>query len=798
MKRLLYVMLMLGLSISVQAATYTWNGGGGNANLALSSNWADANVPVDGVSGAFVFDADNLEDPFNTNVQWNVDNITITNLLLNGNGTYLGFSATGAGEAALAGPVAVQVGTHSFAPGIVLSNNVTVDVQSGGVLTKESLGISGAFGIVKTGAGTLALETENTFSGGLTVNGGTLSFSENDNRLGVAGIGISLDGGTLSQTGVSDISSGRTYTIGAGGGELSVAGGRWANSGTVAGSFVGTGDVTKTGAGTLYINKPDNRTAGNLIIEEGTYEISFANRLRGDSSVTIMDGARLLGSYSSANIQNATTRSLILDGDATVAISGTASYDFGDVSGTGLLRVDNTSTGQLILSGNNSYSGGTLVQAGALVGNVDGALGTGNVTVTDGVLILTNGVLDDYIDDAAALVLDADSALSLDFPGTDTVGGISLDGGATTLLGGTYTAAQLSELGSGTYSGTGSLQVGAPAVEVFSQNAVGLLTSDAVWDPVAPGVSNVAVWAIAGNTSRKNALGGDASWLGIRVDAAVTRDIIIEASGSETLTLGSWGIDMSVVPNDATRNLFDINTGVALGAIQVWNVAETATGPSVDPRILTVNGSISGGAGNTLVKAGSGALVINSENNTFEGGVVILGGTLTANVDGALGVGDVTVTDGELILSGGVSDDYIDDAAALVLGTNAVLNLDFSGTDTVGGISLDGGATTLLVGTYTAAQLSALGDGTYSGSGSLQVASDVIEIGTVDYQFLPGGSNLSLSWTAESGASYAVQTNGNLVSGEWADYQTGITGSGGVSVTNDLIGPVGFFRIIVE
>lgn len=277
----------------------------------------------------------------------------------------------------------------------------------------------------------------------------------------------------------------------------------------------------------------------------------------------------------------------------------------------------------------------------------------------------------------------------------------------------------------------------AQAADIYSKNAEGLLTSDDVWNPAAPGASDVAVWKNAGNASRKNALGGNVSWQGIRVDADVTRNIIINASGTETLTLGTSGIDMSVAPTDSTQNLFDINTGVALGAAQVWNVAETSTGPTVDPRILTINGLISGATACTLTKAGSGALVINSANNSFDGGVVLSGGSLTGNADGAFGTGGMTVMDGaRLIMQGGTSNDYIDDLATLILGNGAELALDFTGADLVAGLSLDGGSTWLANGTYDVTDLDALGTGTYTGVGSVTVVPEPATIGIMGFGLL--------------------------------------------------------------
>ena len=56
--------------------------------------------------------------------------------------------------------------------------------------------MSGAATLAKTGAGTLLLTGNNSYSGGTSVNGGILAIT-NDNNLGASGTTVTLDGGTL-------------------------------------------------------------------------------------------------------------------------------------------------------------------------------------------------------------------------------------------------------------------------------------------------------------------------------------------------------------------------------------------------------------------------------------------------------------------------------------------------------------------------------------------------------------------------------------------------------------------------
>ncbi|MFA6172109.1 MAG: glycosyl hydrolase family 28-related protein [Kiritimatiellales bacterium] len=174
-------------------------------------------------------------------------------------------------------------------------------------------------------------------------------------------------------------------------------------------------------------------------------------------------------------------------------------------------------------------------------------------------------------------------------------------------------------------------------------------------------------------------------------------------TGSASTTNTQWGGTM------------DLNAG-----------ARTIT-VSVDAVVASI---ISNGG---LIKSGTKILTL-SGANSYAGGTTVSAGTLLANSDDALGAGGVTVADGAaLILQ---TNAAISDQAALVAGTNAVLTLDFTGLETVGALSLDGGTTWLTNGTYDAAALGALGTGTYTGGGSLAVTGTTSDPAHTPYGWL--------------------------------------------------------------
>ena len=107
--------------------------------------------------------------------------------------------------------------------------------------------ISGAGSFVQMGAGTTTLTATNTYTGGTTISGGTLAVSA-DANLGDTSGGLRFGGGTLQY--LAGFTSNRGVTLNAGGGTFDTNG----NSASIAGVISGSGDLTKSGTGTLTLS----------------------------------------------------------------------------------------------------------------------------------------------------------------------------------------------------------------------------------------------------------------------------------------------------------------------------------------------------------------------------------------------------------------------------------------------------------------------------------------------------------------------------------------------------------------
>lgn len=144
--------------------------------------------------------------------------------------------------------------------------------------------------------------------------------------------------------------------------------------------------------------------------------------------------------------------------------SGFGGASFGraavDVTGEGGIRL---ADGPLILTGRNDFSGGVTVEAGDLVADSDGALGTGDVEVRGGALTLKRAALGDQ----ASLGLSdslQDGAIRLDFSGSDIVGTLRI--GDTVHRCGTWGAVDSGAMFTdAVFSGSGVLQLAAEPIE---------------------------------------------------------------------------------------------------------------------------------------------------------------------------------------------------------------------------------------------------------------------------------------------------------------------------------------------
>jgi autotransporter-associated beta strand protein len=187
-----------------------------------------------------------------------------------------------------------------------LAFNRTGDVVQGTNFSSAS--ISGTGSLVQNGAGTLTLNAANTYSGGTTLNTGTLVIG-NTAAAGTGTItqssGSSLlkfdTSGTISNNmSIYNVASNQTMTLS---GSITAQNTTYdVASGTtlsINGTISGSGGMTKNGTGTLTLTG-NNTFTGNTTINSGTLRAGAANALGDTREVMVNSGGSLLIAASEA------------------------------------------------------------------------------------------------------------------------------------------------------------------------------------------------------------------------------------------------------------------------------------------------------------------------------------------------------------------------------------------------------------------------------------------------------------------------------------------------------------------
>lgn len=283
---------------------------------------------------------------------------------------------------------------------------LTVDHTTSRTLAALLQNGSGTLHLSKLGSATLTLSnTASTFSGQVHIGGGTLTISQviaNSGTNSSIGTGnttatITLEnGGILNYSNTTARTTNRPFQI-IGSGTIQ-RNANTTNALTLTGAITGTnadltldptggsnraivvssaislgsGTLTKTGAGTCTLNVANSYT-GNTIITEGTLTLGNAAAIPSSSivnntSILNLNGntitvAGIIGTDTLAEIRNniASAASITLSNTA-----GDMTYSGRILNGTGQLSVVKSGAYTQRLGGNNTYTGSTTINAGVL------------------------------------------------------------------------------------------------------------------------------------------------------------------------------------------------------------------------------------------------------------------------------------------------------------------------------------------------------------------------------------------------------------------------------------------------
>ncbi len=266
------------------------------------------------------------------------------------------------------------LGGFTIPNAITFTANGSVDVNTGnvGILSGQITG--GGFSLTKTGNGTLALSNNtNSYNGGTNINGGTLQ---------VPAANVIPNTGTITFTGPSTLA----LDTGLGGfaipnaitltanGSVNVNTG---NAGILSGQITGVGfSLTKTGSGTLALSNNTNSYNGGTNIIGGILQVSASNIIPTSGTITLSaPGPNELDTQNGGIL---IPNPIVLSLGATVNVNANTTTLSGAINGGGGLLV--TGGGKLVLSGTNSYSGGTTISG---VSTLEGTTSSLQGAITD-------------------------------------------------------------------------------------------------------------------------------------------------------------------------------------------------------------------------------------------------------------------------------------------------------------------------------------------------------------------------------------------------------------------------------
>ena len=514
---------------------------------------------------------------------------------------------------------------------------VTVNNSTGNNYTFQSGGIAGGgTSLTKTGAGVLNLNTANTFGGPVTITGGTLragsaaalgdtggqtfvsgggTLDLNGQNLGaevinIAGAGVGGTGALTSSSG-SQIQALRFLNLV---GDATIGGtNRWDMRSAAVLDLAGH-TITKTGAN--YVALVDTTiTPGNIVVNQGTLAFSVGTVAQGGGTITANPGAIFEIGFgtTAANI----TRSITLAGGSISSPSGTNGAN-SNITLAANSTIDTVSA--LSLGGNISESGGSrsLTKTGASSLTLNGNnTFTGGIIVNGGTLNLMGN---NAIGNASSIALSA-GTLRLNFQNNYTLPATTLSNvnSSNIIFAGQTQGTTLtinSTIGSTTAFNALNLEIG--TITLASGANVTVNAANIGQAPLNGNVGTLNVEAGAALTARTLWMGeGAAGRTGFVNQTGGTVTVVNADLGNDgALRIGHWS---------GTGASYNLSGGTL-------NVPNGVTGIGIDGSNASLN--ISGGTANLFIlivdaRAG-GTSAIGGTLNLSGGELVIGGGGLTA------------------------------------------------------------------------------------------------------------------------------------------------------------------------
>jgi fibronectin-binding autotransporter adhesin len=555
--------------------------------------------------------------------------------------------------------ITVNSGTLTISAPVALGANQTWTNNSAGTLTVSGAIANGGNTLTLAGSG-ITISGGLTGTGGLIMNGsGAVTLSGNANLYSG---GTTVSSGTLVLAGTSnDFTASSGYNVAAGATLQFTPSVRFASTNA---QFTGAGTVQYTGTGTAYFANNGgstqmsfNMSAGGLLDVRSGIMNSISTQAGNLGGLNILSGATAslnTGGISAAtDVFNTLTGggTLTLDGagtNRTVSVganNGSATFSGVIKDNSAILSFTKIGTGTQALTGTNTYSGATTINAsgGTLQISGSGSLGSGSY--------------------AGAIAIGASGTFEYSSSAAETLSGAIT--GLGTLTKDTSSASTLTLSGSGanTFSGLTSVSAGELDLGKTGVNAIG---------------GNLT---ITGGTVKLTGTGGDQ----------------IANAGNVVVSGGT----LNLVALNETVNGVQLTSGTITGTTGILTSAT-----AYDFQAGTASAILGGGV--ALNKTTTGTVIL-SGANTFTGLTTISAGTLSINAIAAIGspqpLGENAAltlggaaTAGTLVYTGGTGT--LAQAITIGTGNGVISNTGGSTLTLTGGINKNATVFTFLGGIF--------------------------------------------------------------------------------------------------
>lgn len=680
--------------------------------------------------------------------------------VLTGNHSYTGSTNVNGGTLFIGGG-----GTTGSIASAIVNNFGTLGFNRSDLLSYGGQ-IGGTGSVRQAGTGTTVLTGTNLYTGGTTIDAGTLQ----------------LGGGGTTGSILGDVVDNGLLVF------------NRSNLVAFAGTISGSGAVRQIGGGTTVLGGI-NSYAGGTSILGGTLQVSADANLGSAAGALDFAGGTLRTTASFASARNTS-----LTGAGTILTDAGTTFSLGGVvSGAGGLT--KSGTGILTLSGSNSYAGATNVNAGTLLVNGNQSAATGLLTVASGATLGGNGTIGGSVNVLNGgilapgnspgtlningdLALAGGSVLNFEFGQADVAGGPLNDlinvGGNLTLDGTiNVNVSAGGNFGGGlyrvfNYGGAltdngltlGSMPAGSNVtVQTSVAGQVNLINSDGLslsfWDgAVGPKFNN----AVNGGSGSWHLGGVDNNWTGAdgSINAAYadgTFAIFAGAPGTVTVDNGGGAVTATGMQFAAGGYILNGAPLTLVGPDSIVRVGDgTAAGAGFT---ATIAANLTGAS--QLVKTDAGTLIL-SGTNSYTGGTAINGGTLRVSSDANLGdaAGGISFDGGTLQTTAS----FTSNRNMILAGAGVVDTLNGSSWTIAGDVTGTGS----LAKTGTGGALILTGNATHTG-GTTVTGTGTLRIGN-------GGTTGSVTGDIVVNAGAGVSFNRS----DSYSYGGSITGAGVISV----------------